>query len=72
MTSQWKRLKTCMKNLKKLGVEDWKAYRNGNSRKGYWAVAGSSILIHTITNKILEQAGYYSLLAQYESLSSSG
>ena len=68
---QWKRPKTRVKNLMKLGMEDWKAYRNGNSRKGYWAVAGSGILTHTITNKRLEQAGYYSLLAQYESLHSS-
>ena len=69
---QWKRPKTRVKNLMKLGMEDWKAYRNGNSRKGYWAVAGSGILTHTITNKRLVQAGYYSLLAQYESVHPSG
>ena len=69
---QWKRPKTRVKNLKKLGMEDWKAYRNGNTRKGYWAVAGSGILTHTITNERLVQAGFYSLLARYESVHSNG
>lgn len=65
---QWKKPRTRVKNLKKLGMPDWQAYRNGNSRKGYWAVAGSGILTHTITNKRLAQAGYYSILNRYESL----
>ena len=65
---QWKKPRTRVKNLKKLGMPDWQAYRNGNSRKGYWAVAGSGILTHTITNKRLAQAGYYSILDRYESL----
>ena len=65
---QWKKPKTRVKNLKKLGMPDWQAHRNGNTRKGYWAVAGSGILTHTITNKRLAQAGYYSILDRYESL----
>jgi group II intron reverse transcriptase/maturase len=67
---QWKKPKTRVKNLKKLGMPEWQAYRNGNTRKGYWAVAGSGILTHTITNKRLAQAGYYSILDRYESLHS--
>jgi len=67
---QWKKSKTRVKNLMKLGMPDWQAYRNGNTRKGYWAVAGSGILTHTITNKRLAQAGYYSILDRYESLHS--
>ena len=55
-------------NLIKLGMEPWKAYRNGNSSKGYWAVAGSGILNSTITNERLARAGYYSLSDRYESL----
>jgi group II intron reverse transcriptase/maturase len=65
---QWKKPKTRVSNLRKLGMPDWQAYRNGNTRKGYWAVAGSGILTHTITNKRLAQAGYYSILDRYESL----
>jgi group II intron reverse transcriptase/maturase len=65
---QWKKPKTRVENLKKLGMPYWRAYRNGNTRKGYWAVAGSGILTHTITNKRLAQAGYFSIRDRYESL----
>jgi group II intron reverse transcriptase/maturase len=65
---QWKKPKTRVSNLKQLGMPYWQAYRNGNTRKGYWAVAGSGILTHTITNKRLARAGYYSILDRYESL----
>lgn len=65
---QWKLPRTRVKNLMKLGMPQWQAYRNGNTPKGYWAVAGSGILTHTITNERLAQAGYYSILNQYESL----
>ncbi|MCF6095319.1 group II intron reverse transcriptase/maturase [Microaerobacter geothermalis] len=65
---QWKKPKTRVKNLMKLGMPNWQAYRNGNTRKGYWAIAGSGILTHTITNKRLAQVGYYSILDRYESL----
>jgi len=65
---QWKLPRTRVKNLIKLGMEPWKAYRNGNSSKGYWAVAGSGILTRTITNERLARAGYYSISDRYESL----
>ena len=65
---QWKKPKARVENLMKLGMPRWKAYRNGNSRKGYWAVAGSGILTHTVTNERLAQAGYCSILDLYESL----
>ena len=65
---QWKKPKTRVSNLKKLGMEDWKACRNGNTRKGYRAVAGSGILTHTITNKRLAQAGYFDIARKYKSL----
>ena len=65
---QWKKPRTRVRNLIKLGMEPWKAYRNGNTRKGYWAIAGSGILSNTITDKRLAQAGYFDILAKYESL----
>lgn len=52
----------------KLGMPNWQTFRNGNTRKSYWAVAASGILTHTITNKRLAQAGYYSILGRYGSL----
>jgi len=65
---QWKKPKTRVQNLIKLKMEPWLAYRYGNTRKGYWAVAGSGILSTTITDKRLAQAGYFDILAKYESL----
>jgi len=65
---QWKKPRTRVENLKKLGMPDWQAYRNGNTRKGYWRIAGSGILTHTITNERLARAGYFSLSDRYESL----
>ena len=67
---QWKKPRTRVANLKKLGMDEWKAYRNGNTRKGYWAVAGSGILTHTITNERLAQAGYFDIARKYKSLHS--
>ena len=65
---QWKLPRTRVKNLMKLGMPEWKAYRNGNTRKGYWAVAGSGILHHTITNERLAYRGYYDISEAYKSL----
>ena len=65
---QWKLPRTRVENLKKLGMPDWQAYRNGNTRKGYWAVAGSGILQNTITNKRLAHQGYYDISEAYKSL----
>ena len=54
--------------------ETWYArmagYRNGNTRKGYWAVAGSGILAHTITNERLARRGYYDISEAYKSMHS--
>jgi len=54
----------------KLGMPEWKAYRNGNTRKGYWAIASSGILHHTITNERLARRGYYDISEAYKSLHS--
>ena len=55
---QWKRIKTKIANLIKLGVKKQKAYEWANTRKGYWHVAGSYILSTTITSMRLRLAGY--------------
>ena len=65
---QWKQPRTRVENLKKLGMPDWMAYRNGNTRKGYWAIAGSGILSHTITNERLARRGYYDISEAYKAL----
>ena len=42
--------------------------RNGNTRKGYWAIVGSGILTHTITNERLARRGYYDISEAYKSM----
>lgn len=65
---QWKNSRTRVANLMKLGMPEWQAYRNGNTRKGYWAVARSGILTHTITNERLARRGYYDISEAYKSM----
>ena len=65
---QWKKPKTKVANLRKLGIPADRAYQWGNSRLGYWRIAGSPVLKCSITNKRLAAAGYFSILGCYESL----
>ena len=60
--------RTKVANLRKLGIPADKAYQWGNSRLGYWRIAGSPVLKCSITNERLAVAGYFSILNYYESL----
>jgi group II intron reverse transcriptase/maturase len=55
---QWKRIRTRLRNLIKLGIAKYKAWEYANTRKGYWHTAKSPILNTSITNERLRQAGY--------------
>ncbi|MEK0315111.1 group II intron reverse transcriptase/maturase [Cohnella sp. 56] len=65
---QWKKPKTKVQNLQRLGIPEEQAYQWGNTRLGYWRIAGSAVLHRSVTNKKLAQAGYYDFPAQYERL----
>lgn len=65
---QWKRIKTRIANLIKLGINKYKAYEWANTRKGYWHIANSFILSRTITNDRLRKAGYVFLLDYFVSV----
>ena len=65
---QWKKPRTKVQNLRKLGIPEWQAYQWGNSRRGYWRIAGSVVLQRSITNEKLILAGYYDFPEQYERL----
>lgn len=65
---QWKKPRTKVQNLRKLGIPEWQAYQWGNTRLGYWRIAGSAVLNRSVTNEKLAQAGYYDFPAQYERL----
>jgi group II intron reverse transcriptase/maturase len=65
---QWKKPRTKVQNLRKLGIPDGQAYQWGNTRLGYWRIAGSAVLNRSVTNERLAQAGYYDFPARYEHL----
>jgi hypothetical protein len=62
---QWKRFRTKVANLIKLGVKKSKAWEWANTRKGYWHTAGIFILHTTITSERLNKAGYITLQDYY-------
>jgi RNA-directed DNA polymerase len=62
---QWKRIRTKLKNLIKLGINKSKAWEWANTRKGYWRIAHSFILSRTITTVRLRKAGYVFLSDYY-------
>ena len=65
---QWKKPRTKVTNLKKLGIPDEKAHEWGNTRLGYWRISNSPVLKCSITNERLARAGYFDILSKYESM----
>ena len=65
---QWKKPKTRVKNLMKLGLPEWRACEVAYSRKAYWRCARHASVNMAISSERLAQAGYYSILNRYESL----
>ena len=63
---QWKKSRTWVQNLQRLGISKDLANQWGNIRRGYWRIAGSAILSRSITNEKLVLAGHYDFPAQYE------
>ena len=55
---EWKRIKTKISNLIKLGIKRQKAYEWGNSSKGCCRVAHSPILCRTLNNNFFHKLGY--------------
>ena len=53
-------IKTKHDNLRKLGIDNFKAWEYANFRKGYWRISNSPILTLTFTNKRLKNSGYLS------------
>lgn len=65
---QWKKPKTKVAALRKLGIPPDKAYQWANTRLGYWRIAGSPVLSCSITNEKLARAGCYDFPALYKQL----
>ena len=67
---QWKKPKTKLKNLMKLGVPEYYAHMAANSRRGYWFTVNTGAVKRGITNERLTRAGLFELSPAYESVRS--
>lgn len=58
---QWKRPRTRVKELTKLGIPTNQAYQWGNTRKGQWRSVHSPVLARALSNSYLKKEGFISL-----------
>ena len=65
---RWKRVRTRIVNLIRLGIHQEQAIQWANTRKGYWRTAGSWILTTSLNNHCLESLGFPNLVKRYEEL----
>jgi group II intron reverse transcriptase/maturase len=64
---QWKKPKTKMRNLMKLGVSKDLAFQAGNTRKGYWRTSQTLAVNIALTKEKLIRNGFYDLATAYQS-----
>uniref|UniRef100_UPI000F77A955 group II intron reverse transcriptase/maturase n=1 Tax=Companilactobacillus hulinensis TaxID=2486007 RepID=UPI000F77A955 len=64
----WKKIKTRIKNLIKLGMARTEARTFANTRKGYWRTAHSKTLLYTLTNQKLESLGLINMSKKLQSI----
>jgi len=62
---QWKKTKTKFINLKRLGVEEEKAWICANMRNGCWYCGGYFLLQTALRNEKLRELGYPTFTEQY-------
>ena len=65
---QWKKPKTKMRNLVKLGVSKDLAFITANSRRGYWFVTHTVAVNIALTKERLIHSGFYDLANGYQSV----
>ena len=61
----WKRPKTRVTNLMKLGLSKAQSYMWGNSSKGYCRIAHSPVLLRTLNNAYWRSQGYKGFAETY-------
>jgi hypothetical protein len=59
---QWKKARTRIVELTRLGISPQQAYQWGNTRKGKWRSVQSPILRRALNNSYLKQEGFTSLM----------
>jgi len=62
---RWKKIKTRLNNLVKLGIDKSKAWEYANTRKGYWRISNSPILARALTNERLKKQGFPTITERY-------
>ena len=65
---QWKKPKTKIRNLRKLGVSMDLAWQAGNSRRGYWFTTHTVAINIALTKQRLINSGFYDLAIAYQSV----
>lgn len=65
---QWKKAKTKVKNLRKMGVPEDLAWEAGNSRRGHWFTTHTVAVNLAMTKERLISSGFYDLAAAYQSV----
>ena len=65
---QWKKPKTKIRNLIKLGVPEDLALQAGNSRRGYWFTTHTVAINMAMTKERLINSGFYDLATAYQSV----
>ena len=65
---QWKKPRTKVRNLMKMGVPGKQAYRAGNTRRGYWWATNTAAVKMAMTKERLIRAGFYDLTNAYQSM----
>ena len=65
---QWKKPRTKVKNLRKMGVPEDLAWQAGNSRRGYWFTTQTVAVNMAMTKERLISSGFYDLVTAYQSV----
>lgn len=65
---QWKKPKTKIRNLLKMGVPIELAWQTGNSRRGYWFTTHTVAVNMAMTKERLINSGFYDLATAYQSV----
>ena len=65
---QWKKPKTKVRNLIKMGVPKDLAWQTGNSRRGHWFTTHTVAVNMAMTKERLINSGFYDLAAAYQSV----
>ena len=63
---QWKRVSARYVNLKRLGLDKYKAWEWSNSRRDYWRTSDSFILHRSLTNEYFASVGYDDIYQRYK------